>query len=429
MIVHAAPLMGQDKIRYLVFCYGRWRWQPRKVMRAAGFRSIKLSPGLVVDGRRVPSAEDKATAIRLNADWERHRLGLPPAAAEAMAWPAGSIGEAYERIMRLREAERAARGIVWSKEQKSRDDWPRAWKWIGDLVGDCDPRTVTPEQLIGDPRTPGALGLRPLVAAKVSESEAHRVIKVWRALWARASALGYCDKDRDPSFQFANSAPQPRQDVWREGEAVRLVKRAWRAGYHGLAALLAVAWDSQLSPVDARSLKASQRRRDPVGTWFETGRTKTGRKALATLSRRAEAVLDGYLATLPAEPIGVAPLFRNRSGRPYSKDTLGDDFRAVRTLVLGAAETRTLADFRRSGSVEALAGKVAPTDLSSKMANSISQSTRLQKTYAPVQLASVRDADAARQRGRTRLRAGETERAGSENKIRMKVLGRRPAES
>jgi hypothetical protein len=38
------------------------------------------------------------------------------------------------------------------------------------------------------------------------------------------------------------------------------------------------------------------------------------------------------------------------------------------------------------------------------MANSISQSTRLQKTYGPAQLASARDADAARRRGRARLR-------------------------
>jgi hypothetical protein len=116
------------------------------------------------------------------------------------------------------------------------------------------------------PLDPDLPGLRPLAAAKVSESEAHRVIKVWRALWQRMAGFGYCDAARDPSFQFANSAPQPRQAIWSEGEAVRLVKAAWRAGYHGLAALLAVAWDSQLSPVDARSLKANQRRRDVVGT-------------------------------------------------------------------------------------------------------------------------------------------------------------------
>ncbi len=316
----------------------------------------------------------------------------------------GSVGDAFERAMLLREAERRARGVAWSGEQRSRDDWPRAWKWIEPLFGDCDPKTVTPEQLIGDSTRPDVLGLRPLVAAKVSESEAHRVIKVWRALWKKMAVFGYCELDRDPSLLFANSAPQPRQAVWSEGEAVRLVKHAWRLGYSGLATCLAVAWDSQLSPIDARSIKANQMRRDPVGMWFDVARAKTGRPAVATLSARATRLVCTYLATLAAEPVGMAPIFRNRSGQPYSKDTLGDDFRAVRAKVFGEDEDRQLADFRRSGSVEALAGGVEPGKLSDKMANTLSSSNRLHKTYGPVQLASVREVDAARRSGRSKLR-------------------------
>ena len=76
-----------------------------------------------------------------------------------------------------------------------------------------------------------------------------------------------------------------------------------------------------------------------------------------------------------------------------------NDFRAVRTMVFGQAETRQMADFRRSGSVEALEGEAPPEKLSSKMANTLSASNRLHKTYGPVMLAAVRDADAARRRG------------------------------
>ena len=145
-------------------------------------------------------------------------------------------------------------------------------------------------------------------------------------------------------------------------------------------------------------------RHDPVGVWFDIARAKTGRPALATLSRRTASVLFAYLDALAAKPVGVAPIFRNRSGQPYSKDTLGDDFRTVRSMVFGAAEDRQLADFRRSGSVEALAGDVPPEKLAAKMANTLSASNRLHKTYAPVVLGSVRDADAARKRGRAKLR-------------------------
>jgi hypothetical protein len=230
------------------------------------------------------------------------------------------------------------------------------------------------------------------------------VIKVWRALWKKMAVFGYCDAGRDPSLLFANTSPQPRSAMWREGETVRLVKQAWRSGYKGLAALLAVAWDAQLSPIDARGLSATSMRSDLIGVWFAVTRAKTGQPALATLSRRSERALMAYLAQIGAEPVGAAPIFRNRSGRPYSKDTLGDDFRIVRAAVFGPAESRRIADFRRSGAVEAVSGAVVPTELSAKMANTISTSNTLHKTYVPTQLGQVRNADAARRRGRHKLR-------------------------
>ena len=86
------------------------------------------------------------------------------------------------------------------------------------------------------------------------------------------TVLGYCDTRRDPSLFFRNTAPQPRQLTWTEGEATRLVKAAWRAGLKGLAACLATAWDSQLSPVDVRRLAAQDMRQDDLGIWFDLAR-------------------------------------------------------------------------------------------------------------------------------------------------------------
>ena len=145
-------------------------------------------------------------------------------------------------------------------------------------------------------------------------------------------------------------------------------------------------------------------KRDPVGIWFEVARTKTGRDAIATLSRRTARLLQAYLDSLPAQPMGAVCIFANRSGRAYSKDTLGDDFRDIRAKVFGDQERRQLADFRRSGATKALAGNALPEKLSKKMANTLSQSNKLHATYAPVQLASVHDVDAARKVGRAKLR-------------------------
>ena len=98
----------------------------------------------------------------------------------------------------------------------------------------------------------------------------------------------------------------------------------------------------------------------------------------------------------------------------------GDDFRDIRAALFGDQQRRQLADFRRSGATEALAGNATPEKLSKKMVNTLSESNRLHATYAPVQLASVRDVDAARKRGRAKLREqrpAESIRCGANERL------------
>jgi hypothetical protein len=235
--------------------------------------------------------------------------------------------------------------------------------------------------------------------------EAHRAMKIWRALWKVAAAMHYCLKDADPSLAVRNSEPQGRKSTWSEGEAVRLVKTSLRLGYHGLAVALACMWDGAVSPVDARSLTLSQRRQDGHGTWFELGRAKTGRDAVLTLSRRTERLLNWYLEKTfgDAEPIGSMQIFRTRRGNKYLKNAFSEDFRDVRAVTF-PGDTRMMLDFRRLGAVEAVAGGAAPAQLSAKLANSIGQSKKLEATYAPVRVAAIRQADDARKAGRKRMR-------------------------
>ena len=87
------------------------------------------------------------------------------------------------------------------------------------------------------------------------------------------------------------------------------------------------------------------------------------------LNDRALAAVEAYGKFLGVELHNDAPIFRNRSGTPYSSDTLGDDFRDIRHLEFGPEEDRTLADFRRSGTQEAFAGDAKPADVSHAMGN------------------------------------------------------------
>jgi hypothetical protein len=89
--------------------------------------------------------------------------------------------------------------------------------------------------------------------------------------------------------------------------------------YYGLAALMAVAWDSQLSPVDNRSLTLAQVRGDAVGPFFALAGTKTGTAAAATLTPWSQAILIAYLKKFGADLLDTAPLFWTRDGRPISR--------------------------------------------------------------------------------------------------------------
>jgi hypothetical protein len=408
-------LMGKDSIRHLIFMRNRWRYKPSHLMVPHGFKFLTLGPGVVVGNRNIASPEDQQRAIELNAEWDRIRLGL--AEPVKSKYPPGSVGEAYLRVIRLRTADRAKAGKEQDRDQATRDDWPRAWRWIEPHFGVSDPKSIESEDFLAiDSKTAKPIGLVAEIEREVSISERHRVIKVWRALWKKMAAMGYCTLDADPSLAFSNKAPDARQDIWTEGEVVRLCKRAWRMGYKGLAACMATAWDSQLSPADLRSLTTGQRADDVHGAIFSLARTKTGRAAAASLGKRATWALDAYIGSLAFELMPHAPIFRTKSApttprgckpqppSPYTKNKLANDFRTIRVAEFGKTEERKLSDMRRSGTVEATAGGADAQAVSIKMANSFAASARLQKTYNPVNLATVREVDAIRREGRAKLR-------------------------
>lgn len=374
--------MGKIEVRYYSVIKGRGYWQPTRAMRALGFKPTACGP----DG---PAAW--RAAEELNAAWDA-RSSLPDAALVVVpvveTWPAGSVGEAFNVYRGTNE---------WAKKAvRTREDWERAWKYIRYAFGDVAPTAVT---------MPEISTWRQKVENEVSLREAHRALKIWRALWKVMAALKYCVADQDPSLAVVNTEPKGRSQTWTEGEAVRLVKGALRMGYRGLAAALACMWDGAVAPVDARTLKLSQRRQDTKGVWFDIVRGKTGRDGVLTLSRRTERLFKWYLEEQfgEAEPISNMEIFRTRRGAAYRKNSFSEDFRDVRKVVF-PGDTRMMLDFRRSGSTEAVAGGVEGTALSAKLANSLSESKKLEQTYVPVQVEMVRRADDARRVGRNALR-------------------------
>jgi hypothetical protein len=387
--------MTKVKIRHYRVKRRKGFWEPTAKMKRLGFYAVPCGS----DG-----PEAWGIAERWNARWDATRRGDAPSPAmvsaenlspdrveELTVYPPRSLGEAFRRYRRTDE---------WhSKAPRTREDWWRGWRRIKPVFGDCDPRTVSLEDVSA---------WRRAVEDTVSLREAHRCLKIWRAMWKVSAALGYCVRDADPSLGVRNRSAAGRSLTWSEGEVARVAKRAWRLGYRGLAAVVAVAWDTQMSPGDVRALRASQLARGAAGEAFFTERGKTGKPVGGVLSGRALAVLTAYLERLGVELHGDAYIFRNRSGAPYSKDTLGDDFRDVRAAEFGPGERRTIGhDFRRSGAVEAIAGGAKAEAVAHAMGNTLSASNALFAIYVPVNVATLRSVTDARRAGRRKLRENE----------------------
>jgi hypothetical protein len=309
--------MGRVKIKYYVVKKsGRAYWRPTKRMRLVGFRLIPLG---------MAGPEAWALAEEWNARWQAVRKGEQPfpvnlsslsrdQAEATRRYPVGSIGAAFQRYIRTPEwSARAlsARTKIW---------WP-AWFRIREMWGDVAPDSVSFEMMSR---------WRAALERAHGRDVAHKTLRVWRTFWKVMQSMKVA-RTSDPSLGIRNRAPTPRWQRWTEGETVRLVKMAWRDGYHGLACIIAVCWDTQFSPVDARTLADRHRAIIDGHLVFDRqadGRTKTGRAAIGTVSRRTERLVSVYLSELGTALLPDAVLFRTRSGTAYIEATLSHDFAA-----------------------------------------------------------------------------------------------------
>lgn len=372
--------------------------------------------------KQIACGEDGPAAWRIAEQWNtrwdealaQYKRGgtvTDPAKMEPV-YPDGSFGAGFAEY-------RKTGGWLQDKKPRTHEDWMRGWKHIAPVFGDVRPRTVT------------LIEIDAFYHAKreqIGVRESKRVMKIWRILWKRISTIRtlggvtYCEAGADPSLAILVKDPSPRSAIWYEGEAVRIIKHALRQGYHGAATALAVAWDTMFSPIDVVSLTLAQRVDDGCGPVFEVKRAKTGKPAIGTMSLRTQRLLSAYIASLPFDLHPDAPLFYTRGTRPgapvrpqqpvaYSRKMLGEDFRVLRAQVF-PGDRRQIADFRRSGAVEATAGGVKPSALAGKMANTIDRSSELQATYTPHTAQVVRLADEARLPGRERLRGAKKKNVG-----------------
>ena len=373
--------MTSARLPYVRRKRGNLFWEPTPAMRAKGFLPKPLGP---------ESPESLAEARRLYDAWLK--ANAEPS-RRATSWPTGSLGHYVDR-MKLTSA--------WAKKApRTRQDYDRAWKHLGPVLG---ARTLTRISVEDVERLADEL------EASHGAHERYRTIKVLRAVFAdaiyRLKLTGY----PSPAKGIRNPQPRGRSAIWLGAEVAKLVVTAEAFGYAGMAAAIRIAWDTLFSPVDVWSITRAEVRRDETGAYIERSRAKTGRAAFGHLTAATDSALAAYLRALGVEIPADGQVIRQRNGHAYrSKDTFGDDFRAVRKVAF-PGDTRQFQDLRRSGNVEADAAGADKSTMAEILANTLDASTFLDETYTPPTITKAREVARLRLEGRKRLAQEVTRR-------------------
>lgn len=380
--------MTTVKLRYVRKKRGKLFWEPTPEMRSLGFLPKPL-------GDDAPPAH--AEAAKLYAAWLKARDETP----KTTNYPAGSLGEFYDRVT----GKFTKQPVKWWRDLKprSREDYTRAWVHI-DAWRRRPESPLLSHTVLTRISTEDVETFAEHMEASHSPSERYRTVKSLKRLLGDA-VVRLRLPVASPAAKLANPQARGRSAIWLGAEIEHLVSTAQANGYDGMAVAIRLAWDTMFSPVDIWSATRAQLKKDATGPYLHRDRTKTAKEAFGALSETTERALTAYLKDGAPE---VGQFLRQRNGSAYrSKDTFGDDFRAVRAIAF-PGDTRQLLDIRRSANVEADCAGADKGVMGELLANGIAGSAFLDETYTPPTVAKAREVHKLRLAGRKKLAAAAT---------------------
>jgi integrase len=352
--------------------------------------------------------EAQRKALSLYAAYRRAKIAADKEDADRLAgWPKGSLGAFFHLYQKTED---------WTvdKKPRTRQEWLDSWKVIGERFGRTlisDITVSASEKFHRDCRKPSVLpdGTK-TDGLDLTETEAWRVLKIWRAMLNVLAAKHIID--RAPIGTVPNPMPDSRAEFWIETEVARLLRastllartcrsRADRNRFTVMGLVLRLAWETAMSAVDCRTFSLAMIRQDAKGVWrIERTRSKSGAKAKPPLSEQLVRDLQAYGATLPVLPLTGQPLFRTTDGTAWSRTYLSHAFDDLRRVTFGKHEKRQLQDLRRSANLEAELGGATAEQRAALLANRLDKSRRLDGTYTPVTTMHAQKAQDARVVGR-----------------------------
>lgn len=327
----------------------------------------------------------QAKALSLYAAYRRKVINETPEDKHG-GFPPGSLGAFYHAWKKTPD-------FKTDKSERTQEEYDDIWN-----------RRIKAEfgsTLLGRLTVSDSEAFHRRIKRELSPSEAHRTLKIWRAL------LSVLEKKhlvpRAPIGAVTNPMPAGRGQFWLSHEIQRLLRACKLLKWEAMGLLIRLAWETAMSPVDCRTFSISMLKEDRKGHYIERQRTKTKKGAMPVVSDELAADLKAYYKSLGVELIDGQPLFRNPKGRVYSKEYLAHEFADVRRVAFGKAEKRQFLDIRRSANLEAELGGATAEDRASVLANALDKNPTLDATYTPSTVTRGRRVQVAREQGRELL--------------------------
>lgn len=375
--------MNKVRLPYYVIRKGRGYFEIGK--ERAKKSGLPASIPLGTDG---PEAWTKA-----HSWYEAYQEALNPNNKKRLGgYPPGSLGAAY--------ALWKASPDWLEKKPRTREEYERAW---ADHIDPNFGRKLYTKITVSDSEA-----FHRRLKRDLSKSDAHRTLKVWRAILHMLQKKNLLTKA--PIGAVTNPMPKGRGQFWLAWEVARLLRAArllhrvteddrWlRAGL-----LVRLAWETAMSPPDCRTFRLAMLRKDRSGWYLERPRTKTGAEAKPPISDALADDLHAYATRDGRTPMPSAPLFSTSAGKEMDRFQMADLFAELRRVTFGKKEKRQFQDIRRSANLEADLGGASAEDRASVMANALDKNKALDAVYTPVTVARARKTLKAREAGRELL--------------------------
>lgn len=370
--------MARFKVRHLHQNASGFYFKTTPAMRQAGMVSEAL-------GQDIGPAIERAE--QLNALWDEIRAARRAGqdAPGAAAPRRGSLDWVVAELQKSRE---------WhDKAPRTREEIERALGVLQPVFGPSAMGAVTPDQ---------AIRFYDRMLAAGSLHKAALVMKWWRYLYSYAMRRWPRVIAQNPTLAVKIRHPKARRQVWEAAQVRAAIRRAWRRKWYGVAAAIALAYDTGLRPSDLREVTGRQLGADRV--------TLTPAKTAHLAGRDSErpfpvwpetiALVERYKARLGLIIPADQPLLRSVSGRPFaSRHHLAKQIRIV-CREAGIPDSLQLRDLRRTGNVEAAIGGASAPQLAARADHSIGRGQAILDTYTPASFAAAQAAQAARRKDR-----------------------------